>query len=90
MNTAEQNAEAARPAAETSEISADVAGSRGASKPNLGRVVYTTHALVMKTLKQLKEICKSRSLPVSGNKQDLVQRVIKSQLGPYAAGSVGP
>jgi SAP domain len=90
MNSAEQHGDAARPDADSGEISAGGAGSSGASQPKFGRVVYTTDALVMKTLKQLKKVCKSRSLPVSGNKQDLVQRIVKSQLGPDADGSAGP
>jgi SAP domain len=56
----------------------------------IGRVVYTTDALSMKALKQLREICKSRMLPVSGNKTELAQRILTSQLGAFAHGSTGP
>jgi hypothetical protein len=55
-----------------------------------GRVVYTVDGLMVMTMKHLKEICRSRELLVSGKKQELMQRILTSQLGPYQRGAAGP
>jgi hypothetical protein len=55
-----------------------------------GRVVYSSEALEAMPLKEVKDICRSRGLIVSGKKQDLLQRILTSQLGPYPNGAAGP
>jgi hypothetical protein len=53
-----------------------------------GRIVYTQDALVGKSLAELKEICHGRGLPVSGKKQILADRILKSQLSKFPNGAV--
>lgn len=55
-----------------------------------GRVIYTADGLGNKTLKELKEICRSRGYPVSGQKSDVIQRILDSQQLPYRNGALGP
>jgi hypothetical protein len=55
-----------------------------------GRVVYSLEALEHMPLKELRDICRCRGLIISGKKQDLVERVLTSQLGPYPGGASGP
>eukprot|EP00892_Ulva_mutabilis_P006447 jgi/Ulvmu1/4174/UM019_0153.1 len=44
-----------------------------------GRVVFTADALAIKTLSDLKDVCRSRRLPVGGKKTQLVHRILTSQ-----------
>ena len=60
------------------------------AQPQYGRVVYTEDALSAMTLKQLKDICRSRELVIGGKKQELCQRILESQLGPYPNKAAGP
>ena len=55
-----------------------------------GRVVYTVDGLSGMNLKQLKDICRSRDLVMRGKKEDLLQRILTSQLGPYPGKAAGP
>lgn len=55
-----------------------------------GRVVYSIESLKGMTLKDLKEICRNRELVLGGKKQELIDRVLTSQLGPYPPGATGP
>ena len=53
----------------------------GSEPVSYGRVVYTEEGLSSKTHADLKGICQKRSLPVSGKKQVLIDRVLTGQLG---------
>lgn len=55
-----------------------------------GRVVFTADALGQKTLPDLKDICRTRGLSMGGKKNQLLQRILTSQLGPYLDGAEGP
>lgn len=46
-----------------------------------GRVVYTEESLSTKIQSDLKQICQKRSLPVSGKKKVLIDRILTGQLG---------
>lgn len=58
--------------------------------PMYGRVVYSEEALKAMTLRDLKDVCRTRELVLGGKKQDLIDRILTSQLGPYAPGAAGP
>jgi len=69
---------------------ADPAQAPGSQAALYGRVVYSAESLKAMSLKDLKEVCRSRELVVGGKKQDLVDRILTSQLGPYPSGAAGP
>lgn len=68
------------------------AGGAAAGQPETvyGRVVHSKEVLEGMTLKALKELCRCRKLVMAGRKDDLVARLLTSQLGPYPDGAAGP
>ncbi|KAG2500505.1 hypothetical protein HYH03_001282 [Edaphochlamys debaryana] len=86
-----KKSEAAQPTAAGKRPPADDAGgkeARPSKKPNTGAkeavpaaalTVYTADQLKSKTIPQLKELLRARSLAVSGAKDELVRRIIDHQ-----------
>lgn len=69
---------------------APLQSSSGGAAISYGRVVFTADALAIKTMPDLKGICRMRGLPVGGKKDLVVERILKSQAGPYDSGAGGP
>lgn len=58
--------------------------------PMYGRVIFTVDILNGKTVVLLQDICRSRGIPTSGRKSEIVQRILTAQQAPYPHGAAGP
>ncbi|PRW56014.1 SAP domain-containing [Chlorella sorokiniana] len=68
-----------RPAAAAAGDGAGPSGAAGSSVPDPGQSSFTRLGLVQKTIKELQNVLKAWNLPVSGKKDDLIQRILDHQ-----------
>lgn len=59
-------------------------GGGGGSVPDPASAGFTRLGLVQKTIKDLQNVLKAWNLPVSGKKDDLIQRILDHQRGARA------
>lgn len=76
-----EDAEGSRPAKRPSAAAADGVGPSGASAgvPDPAQSSFTKLGLQPRTIKELQTVLKAWNLPVSGKKDDLIQRLLDHQ-----------